>query len=65
MHTEENSEVAVFGFLWFDSFGHWINGGGSKNPASEAPLLPLILASFIGSSAVAAKILLLRYFCCL
>jgi len=34
---------------------HGVFGGGSKNPASEAPLLPLTLASFIGSSAVAAK----------
>jgi hypothetical protein len=43
----------------FAAFGpgrfHGGFGGGSKNPASEALLLPLTLASFFGSSAVAAK----------
>jgi hypothetical protein len=34
---------------------HRVIGGGSKNPDSEALLLPLTLASFIGSSAEASK----------
>ena len=34
---------------------HGVFCGGSKNPDSEAPLLPLTLASFIGSLAEAAK----------
>ena len=62
MDSEENCYVAVFDSLWFDSFGLWRR---QQNPAPEACLLPLLLVGFMGSVAEAAKILLLRHFCCL
>ena len=61
MHSEENGDVAVlvlFGLIHLvigPGRFHGGFGGGSKNPASEALLLPLTLASFIGSLAEAAK----------
>jgi len=62
MDSEENCYVAVFDSLWFDSFGQRRR---QQNLTPEARLLPLVLAGFMGSSVVAAKILLLRHFCCL
>ena len=44
---------------------HRVNGRGSRNSASQVCLLPLVLVSFIGSTAEAAEILLLRSACCL
>ena len=44
---------------------HWVSGGSSKILLLEPRLLPLVLWSFIGSLAEAAKSCFLRHVCCL